>query len=162
MKLTPQILAMYLGCRVLVNDQIHENVREELRSINEVGDCGGAEIDWRIKNCQPILRRLEDIQIEEAAHILQQTYFDHVTYPITDYRLYLNDAGNPVISIDNDWFKHSLTFGVKTGSIWSTDKWPSCNTKLKAEMFDYLRSRYFDLNGLIDSGDAIDAKTLTV
>lgn len=52
---------------------------------------------------------------------------------MSDYRLELNNAGNPVVSIDNDWWTHSLTFGVKTGSIWSTDSGPMWNTKLRDE-----------------------------
>jgi len=169
------VIHLYLGQRVFVPET---NKEATLTGISLVP--GGRDVivdvhysdsvdDWDVFNdnldefdrVKPILRRLNDITIEEAAHVLQQTYFEHITYPMSDYQMKLNDSGNPVISIDNNWWDHSLTFGVKTGSIWSTDKGPIYNTKLRASIFRYLISRSFDLFGLIDSQQAIDRATIT-
>jgi hypothetical protein len=104
---------------------------------------------------KPPLRPLSDMKIEEGAWCLQETFFDHVRYPISDFRI--NFVGqqnkNPCISIDNDWFTESLTFGCSTGSIWAVDR-NSASVKIKATLFVYLLKQGFDLFGLILSGQA--------
>lgn len=119
--------------------------------------------DNRIHQLKPILRPLSSMIIEEGAWCLKEIYFDHVTYPISDFKLELVGVGDvkkhPRISINNDWFQNNLTFGNSNGSIWAVDT-NSAFVKIKPTLFAYLLKKHFDLFGLIDSGEAIDSTTV--
>ena len=81
MKLTPQILAMYLGCEVFVPES---NKKGKLTSISDYGDEiimldvqypqeGDYDVlneDHNITRVKPILRRLSDMTEEEARRVL--------------------------------------------------------------------------------------------
>lgn len=146
-------LHLYLGCYGLHGEQ-----RVYISGFNIVQNmisnvCGEETISG--DEIKLILRPLSDMTIEEGAWCLKETFFEHVDYPIKDFKLTLVGDGNPRISIDNDWFTESLTFGNKRGSIWSTDK-NSANVKIQPKLFVYLLSKGFDLFGLIEKGEAID------
>jgi len=110
-----------------------------------------------IEEAKPLLRPLSDMKINEGAWCLGQTFFDHVSYPISDFKFELvgQNKQNPRISINNDWYKENLTFGNSNGSIWAVDAM-SANVKIKSTLFAYLLKQGFDLFGLIDAGIAID------
>jgi len=91
---------------------------------------------------KPKPKDLSSITIEQAAHVLRLTFFAHVQYPISDYKFYLNAAGNPTIRISNSAFEENLTFGIKTGSIWAIGK-PSNHVKIPAAVYKYLREEGF-------------------
>lgn len=127
-------------------------------------NCSSNEPYWgNWELIKPILRPLSDMTLEEGAWCLRETFFDHVNYPLSDFKIELvgpSDARkNPRISIDNDWYKESLTFGNKLGSIWGVES-PAQNVKIKATVFAYLLSKHFDLFGMIESGQAIDSKAI--
>lgn len=107
-----------------------------------------------------LLRPLSDIQIEEAANCVTQVFCPRNNYPLKDFRLTKNEYGNPVCRLNNDWFDESLTFGTKTGAIWSARDKHLANTKIPSSIFVYLLKQGFDLFGLIESGLAIDKTKL--
>lgn len=128
-KLTPQILAMYLGCRVQtfafgdknsfgVFTGIELDARQEQSFVAVICDGDVHQRIFRLYEVKPILRRLEDMTEEEAWE-----YSDAVGYRY-------NRAGH------TDTIQH------------------------EAAGTAYLLSKSFDLFGLIDSGLAIDSKTL--
>ncbi len=103
---------------------------------------------------------LKDIEVA-GVEVAEEVFFNHIEYPLSDFRLKLvGDGKNPRISINNDWYSESLTFGSKSGRIWSIEQ-PAQNVKIPPTVFLYLLSKQFDLFGLIDAGEAIDAATLT-
>lgn len=65
MKKIEDCLHYYLGQKVLINNRKLENVIDTLTYINHLGDCGGNEYEWLAKDCQLILRKLEDMTEEE-------------------------------------------------------------------------------------------------
>ena len=145
MTLTPNILAMYLGCRVHLFDRI-EQTTGRLAAVKTNGNCELAlpsrfnpECEvisiYRIDEVKPILRRLEDMTEEEAIEIFV-----------------LEGWGNNLqnIVVTDKAIEHN-TFGA-TGI--QTFK------RLRAETFAHLLSKGFDLFGLCDSGLAIDSKTI--
>lgn len=158
-------LPLYLGCRIKskggkFGDLV--SVSTDGTSIvvydkDKIDDPRGLCInsDWLLL----VLRPLSDMKIEEGAWCLKETYFSHVDYPISDFKLEFvgQQNKNPRISIDNDWYKWDLTFGNSNGSIWNTNDTLPCNTKIKATVFTFLLSKHFDLFGLIESGLAVNA-----
>jgi hypothetical protein len=58
-------LKLYLGCEVLINNNVLENEIERLTYINELGDCGGNMHDWQAKDCTLILRAMGDFTEQE-------------------------------------------------------------------------------------------------
>lgn len=102
----------------------------------------------------PVLRKLSQITIYEAAKVMQMVFHPNAEYPITDYKLKINDAGNAVVYLSNDWYEEDLTFGNSTGSIWSVNRY-SHTIKVGANVHHYLLSNGFDLFNLIDNGEAV-------
>lgn len=111
-------LHYYLGQQVLINNGIYENKVDFLTHINDVGDCAGKEYEWLAKDCQLILRKIEEMTEEE----------------MKEY--------NKLIST-----LYSFAKGVD-------------QIRQESATTHYLLKCGFDLFGLIDSGAALDAKTL--
>lgn len=124
-KLTPQILAMYLGCMVKFHRPtfypttfvIHVDDIKELNHVllYEVIRANNLDI------FKLILRKLEDMSEEEKRELCRV-----IDYPISSWRDVMNN-------------RHG---------------------HYSSEMFSWLLSKSFDLFGLINSNEAIDAKTL--
>lgn len=136
----------YLGCKL-----IH---KWSDRSESEPITLDANRLKLGVNDWKPILRKLSDIKIEEAAKVMQMVFHPNVDYPITDYKLKINDAGNAVVYLTNDWYDEDLTFGNTTGSIWSVNRY-SHTIKVGANVHHYLLSRGFDLFNLISDGEAV-------
>ena len=138
-----EIAHYYLGCKVVLRNGEYTLNPQLLVPIKD----GNLE-------CKPILRKLSDITIEEAAKVMQMVFHPNVEYPLKDYKLTINDAGNARITMGNDWYEVNLTFGNQTGSIWACDT-RSENVKIRFDVYHYLLSRHFDLFNLIENEEAI-------
>jgi hypothetical protein len=128
-------LHYYLGQQVLINNGIHENKIDHLTYVHHLGDCGGHQYEWLAKDCQLILRSLEDMTEEEA-------------------RGYLS-----VLPVVREYLSHD-EYGVYWRSLGVSSAVMMFNYG-PVECFHYLLSKGFDLFALIPAGMAIDAKTLT-
>ncbi len=152
MKLSPQILAMYLGYKVqyqysdgttslpLHHWLIHSVDRDGFIVISDkfkqTVHCYISE-----NRVKPILRRLEDMTEEEAKQFLKvcgetvPTKKALKTWGWNGYRHWLRR--------DDEYMRDLMSINLGTPEVWS-----------------YLLSKSFDLFGLIDANEAIDAKTL--
>lgn len=171
------VLHFYSGCEIncyFDEERIELDCTGILKSVNVIWKNG--DVPWPLKVSvvrlpgheysyradrrfhwdivRPILRPLSDMKIEEGIWCLKQTFFDHINYPVCDFRLELvgENKQNPRISIDNSHYICSLTFGAN-GAIWNHTE---TNYKIRSEIFLYLLKQGFDLFGLIESGEAID------
>lgn len=64
-----EVIHLYLGCEVMINDARLENRIDTLDYLNSGGDCGGHEQEWEVKNCQLILRPLSDMTEAEKLQL---------------------------------------------------------------------------------------------
>ena len=110
-----------------------------------------------INSWRPVLRKLSAIRIEEAAKVVQMVFHPNTEYPISDYKLKINEAGNATVYLNNDFYEEDLTFGNNTGSIWSVNRY-SQTVKVGANVYNYLLLNGFDLFNLIENGEAIEQK----
>lgn len=168
MKLTPQILAMYLGreCMIEANEGNKETVLK-LMAVNITGyaffdDSEYTEDPIAIEFVKPILRRLEDMAEEEALEFTKYLYgkMFGLADEIKDSISVLSDSADQIgwICSGHEKERIGITIEVDRGIELSLD-----GDKMKVNQFDciaLLLSKHFDLFGLIDSGEAIDQKTL--
>lgn len=166
-KIKPKdFISFYTGCPVIapsiadVDDwedfTLHSISPSELKISTYHPDYGIQ--NWPRKDFKLVLRPLKSMTIEEGAWCLKRTFFNHVEYPISDFKLELvgDKHENPRISINNDWYTNSLTFCNKTGSVWSGNEVAAHSAKISSEIFLFLISNNFDLFGLIESGEAVE------
>lgn len=153
-----EFLPLYYGCMVARFDKDGVRYKDCVNTawIMELFEKNRSE--QHFYSYKLLLRPLSDIKIEEAAWCLQQTFFEHVNYPMRDFKLELvgQQGKNPRITISNDWFDETLTFGCDKGSAWSTNNGTRCGVKIKSSIFNYLRKQGIDVDGLIAAGLAID------
>lgn len=154
LKLTPSILAMYLGCKVFVPET---NKTGTFEGINWVKEEDGSTLtviidvhyshakdDWDVLNendditrVKPVLRKLSSTTEEERLHLLNAPAHWAVTATL--------DSKTGMLEEVNAWEPGHL----ETMRTW----WPN---KMSPEHFKYLLSKHFDLFGLIDAGLAIE------
>ena len=177
------VIRHYIGCQVQTTTEISPDDcdwgidRGEIMTlvgINSNGDIGDDTISnidtygvvlkqgdkWvgtHISDIKPLLLSLEDMTLEDGKAILTETFFPHTDYPLSDFKKTLvgQKYNNPRFSINNDWYDCELTFGSKTGAVWSAKDTIATNVKIKATVFAYLCNKHYDVFGLIDSGEAI-------
>jgi hypothetical protein len=163
---------LYLGCAAQAEGKIGRLAEIDLcfkdnsMRLFTLRYSDGAD-DWDVFNddinygrLKLILRPLSDMTLQEGMEIMFQVFHDNARYPENDYKIQRNEFGHAVIRIDNDWYTESLVIGTKTGAIWSNLDRKSSHVKVPVSVYNYLRSRHFDLDGLTASGAAIDATTL--
>lgn len=154
----------YLGCRcAIVDKQRHSNGK--IYFLHQVDIIGKKVLHKTVEGLdifitrawKPILKPVNEIKKEQAAELLRLTFFPHVEYPLSDYKLEMvgNDYNpqNPRISIDNDFFTENLTFGNKTGSIWSGSSRPAMGVKISPILFKKFIEWQYDIFGFYDAGE---------
>jgi hypothetical protein len=137
MKELKDFIHLYLGCECVIGDS---NVKETIQAVSEYSICTGSNkhgVDswYKIPSVKPILRPLSDMTEEEKV-----TLFDLEISNYSEYK-------SKLIAVDlwiQRWQRYPSTeFG----------KW-------FPKTFLFLLSKHFDIFGLIESGLAIDSKTL--
>lgn len=137
LKLTPQVLAMYLGCEIEAKGS-----RGILRNVNLKGFCTlqlseeiGQSIGCLVEEVKPILRRLSSMTEEEAR--------EFCVYCPSDWKV--------VVTPD----QHGIY--IKCWKVGDLESMQIVDLEaVTASQFQYLLSKHFDLFGLIDAGLAIE------
>ncbi|MES2379723.1 MAG: hypothetical protein V4538_01690 [Bacteroidota bacterium] len=144
----------YWGCTILTNADAGNSFTLDTATINLVRN----EANLPNHPYKPVLRRINDICLEEAAMVMQMVHHEGVEYSILNYKISHNEAGTPIITINNDWYKETLCFGNLTGAIWNTNESAHFRAKVGADVFHFLYGQFFDMHGLIDSNQAYNMR----
>jgi len=153
-------LHYYLGQQVLINNGIYENKIDSITHINLHGDVAENEYEWLAKDCQLILRKLEDMTEEEGGEVFQLERNRNPEKGGHEFDLWKEKYGFRITRFDLT--EQHLLLGNRGELYWVVDVpkpniQPANNTPL---IFHYLLHRGFDLWNLIDSGQAVDVKTI--
>lgn len=153
MKLTPNLLALYLGCKVKCDDG-------RIRILTGICQASDSSTSFRIQTRMDdksnvywqdidmislLLRKLEDMTEEEARECLEMKYNIGQGIRIDERR----DSGY--------WYQH---LGFDGTPINGRQFIYFIQLTESPKQVAYLLSKSFDLFGLIESSEAIDAKTL--
>lgn len=119
---------------------------------------------------RPVLHRLSDMTEAEALHIARLAFFDQdMKYPDRDYKVYKPEPitvdKTPTtfaVKLSNDWWDKEIRIGLNTGTIWYPNPATGERVWNYQKIFVFLHKQQFDLYDLIDSGQAIDAKSSPV
>lgn len=178
-QLTPQVLAMYLGCKIQRDGGIVPGIQGELSAIDARGFCTlklsdeiGQNIGCMISEVKPILRRFQDMTEQEAHDIAElgtrfegRTKFQLQSLDVTSLQAYIRVTYTTVTKLNSgdrtdNWHEQIV---IGSDSIYKRDfkDWRdrSCATN-EFQITAFLLSKSFDLFNLIDSGLAIDEATL--
>lgn len=189
MKLTPNLRALYLGCEVQVTTEVATFTATMVGLYQDHWQSGAMSkpettvqctIDeaahfyhYKVENVKPILRRLEDMTEEEARELVAILFKDEkhpddrVTADEISIDLHPNDNATMVdgdmavvIEVSCRCFEGQLGVTLNGTLILYDEVGRIERLDNTVEAFAYSLSKYFDFFGLIDSGEAIDAKTL--
>ncbi len=147
MKLTPQILAMYLGARFVLRIKGTESLSAPMYfGVDALAASLSTDALVKIDPIM-ILRRLSDMTEEEAREWLKMKYNG-----VPEIRMGKTES-------NGFWYQFHDKDGVHVGNNRFLFKNQTLDEN-NPEQFAYLLSRSFDLFGLIDANEAIDSKTL--
>lgn len=176
--LTPQILALYLGCECLYTDEDMNTMIATLLAVNLQGYAWfvNPEFDEAIgiQSVMPILRPLSSMSEVEAQQLLAilfldmaQSSEDRVTADEIDVDLHPHDDGSMVdrdmavvVEVSCRCFEGQLGVTLNGSLVLYDESGNVARLDNTAEAFTYLLSKSFDLFNLIPEGLAIDKTTL--